>query len=92
MNELESSNLVAQILPFHPQNQKLAPSQRFKTFSDTNYALEDSLMLGIMKPIIFARSLDTVWRDFVCTGLGLEKEIDSARNDDKASFANDFGM
>ena len=55
MNELERSNLVAQILTFRPQNQNLARSQRFITFSDMNYGIEDSLMLGIIKPITFAR-------------------------------------
>ena len=63
MNELESSNQVAQISTFRPQNQNLAPSQRFITFSDTNYGLEDSHMLGIIKPIIFARLLDQKRRD-----------------------------
>ena len=33
------------------------------TFSDINYGLEDSLMLGIIKPIIFARLLDKKRRD-----------------------------
>ena len=63
MNELESSNMVVQILTFRPQNQNLAPSQRFITFSDINYGLEDFLMFGIIKPIIFARLLDQKMRD-----------------------------
>ena len=63
MNELKSSNLVAQILTFRPQNHNLAPSQRFITFSDINYGIEESLMLGIIKPIIFSRSLDKKGQD-----------------------------